>query len=149
VTKTDGMRPSASRVIDAGNVAVRVIEIGKGCQAVSAESRDSYVEIVIETIEGVKFVCHLPVYACAEYVFIQRHSESFGELREVRSARELLAVLVVAFTFDVPEDPVLDQVTAYPAATLLPIERRFRGRRFGLVQAQIRCPTCIAEGHKT
>src|SRR5438876_9121008 len=42
IAESAGVGPAALRVIDSGNVAVRVIEIGKGRQADSAESCDSY-----------------------------------------------------------------------------------------------------------
>ena len=56
VTKAEGMRPAASRVIDSGYVAIGVVFVGKRRQINPAKARHTKVKVVIEAIEGVKLV---------------------------------------------------------------------------------------------
>src|SRR5438876_12093755 len=116
---------------------VCIVEVGKSVESNPSESRNSHVEVMIETIEGVKPVCHSPINPCAAEILIQRHWERLRELREVRGLSKLLAILVVAFDLQMPEQFVLNDGPSDATAKLFPVERRLGCGRAGLVQTEI------------
>src|SRR5262249_46041821 len=74
----------------------------------------------------------------------QRHGEVIGELREGRNGGELLAVLPGTFPFNVPEEAILDDVTAQSSAEVLALEGRVIPPR-GSIQTPVRGVRLIAE----
>ncbi len=80
---------------------------------------------MVKAVEGVNVAFDVPVEARAEEILIEWHAEITGELRKRGNRGELLAVLVVAFIIDVPEELVFDYWTTKMTADELAIERWF------------------------
>src|SRR6202008_719600 len=125
ITETKRVRPARRGIIQTSHVAVGVILIGESRKTESAKASHADVVVVVEAIESVQRVFDGPVETPAEKVFVERHRKISGALRERRNGWELLAVRVVAFVMEMPEELVFDDLAADAPADDLSIERRF------------------------
>ena len=92
---------------------------------------------MVKAVEGVNVAFDVPVEARAEKILIERDTKITGELRKRGDRSELLAVLVVTFIIDVPEEFVPDYWTTNVTSDELAIERWFLRCRKSLVEARV------------